>query len=261
MAARHNAQSLQGCCCQFAHHLTAHILTHLCGITQVADLEAKVREHECDKAYLEEALEKREKVRSCAELGILTLCTTTASLRCTCTHSPPCCTTHTHKLTHIHAQALRMAEQVMDMVDMMQTPRGFQDTSGFNWGGEDLEGPASNQPASVCGLLKGVLGGGLEDGPKSAQSVDVSSPTHSTSQDSCVAAESSASQALPAASQKPEDSMPSVTRSQSPDLRAKRMNLRDSIQATKLVLAESRTSGGRERERGRVCVLERLRII
>jgi len=96
---------------------------------QVAELQEQIEGYKSDKDYLMEALEKREK-------------------------------------------ALRMAEQVMDMVDMMQTPKGLQDVSGFNWGGEDLEGlggadlaGANRASSGACGLLKGVLGSGLDDGP------------------------------------------------------------------------------------------------
>lgn len=157
-----------------------------------------------------------------------------------------------------------MAEQVMDMVDMMQTPRGQQDLTDFNWGGEDLSGCPSRDQAGrdssagggVCGLLKGVFGAGLEAqagsdvgaGASGAAAPEAStSPMGSDSRmsgvEGCAHAHgASAPQQAPrpptARSQK--EGMPSVQRSQSPDM--KHMGLRHSIQATKLVLAQSRCS-------------------
>jgi len=150
-----------------------------------------------------------------------------------------------------------MAEQVMDMVDMMQTPKGQQDLAGFNWGGEDLEGPAGSDQngrasSGLCGLLKGVLGGGLDDGAKgNPQTTGVigagsdveasSSPRVRGSRVSQSSAGANSSQLQPPTTGKPQESVPEVQRSQSPDMR--NMGLRHSIQATKLVMAQSRSSG------------------
>lgn len=147
-----------------------------------------------------------------------------------------------------------MAEQVMDMVDMMQTPRGFQDLSEFNWGGEDLQGLSDlNGGSSMGGMQKGAQGGGLEIGPKGvssgAKGGTGGAPGAQGEGDAESSLTASGQQALPPRSSfaQPQQGeagsgvVPSVQRSQSPDIR--NMGLRRSIQATKLVLAQSRTSG------------------